>query len=214
MKDTKDSSKTTLKSRNFAWLIGTLVFDCLLLLIWAFQTPLDNSLQAKMILIRGSLTTALPIPVLFLSSLLSADLKAKLVFWRIKYPLPGSQAFSKYAQADHRIDLAALKKNIGEFPISERDQNSKWYGLYKQVQSDTSVVDSHKNYLLFRDIAAMSLLLVPVVPLVMYLSNVAEKSILICTSWFLIQFFLAAYAARTNGIRFVQNVLAVHASKK
>ena len=116
--------------------------------------------------------------------------------------------------ADHRIDLTKLKKNVGEFPVGERDQNAKWYGLYKQVDSDPSVVDSHKNYLLFRDIAAMSLLLVPIVPAVMYFSGLDTPRILISTAWFLGQYLVAAFAARTTGIRFVQNVLAVHASRK
>ena len=157
---------------------------------------------------------AILIPVLIFSSLISADHKAILVFWRCKHPLPGSRAFSVHAPADHRIDLTKLKKNVGEFPVGERDQNAKWYGLYKQVDSDPSVVDSHKNYLLFRDIAAMSLLLVPIVPAVMYFSGLDTPRILISTAWFLGQYLVAAFAARTTGIRFVQNVLAVHASRK
>ncbi len=120
------------------------------------------------------------------------------MFWRCKHPLPGSRAFSVHAPADHRIDLTKLKKNVGEFPVGERDQNAKWYGLYKQVDSDPSVVDSHKNYLLFRDIAAMSLLLVPIVPAVMYFSGLDTPRILISTAWFLGQYLVAAFAARTT----------------
>jgi hypothetical protein len=70
------------------------------------------------------------------------------------------------------------------------------------------------NYLLFRDIAAMSLLLVPVLPVAMYFSGVDTSRILISTAWFLGQYLVTAFAARTTGIRFVQNVLAVHASRK
>ena len=103
---------------------------------------------------------------------------------------------------------------MGEFPVGEREQNAKWYRLYRKVDSDPSVVDSHKNYLLFRDIAAMSLLLVPVLPVAMYLVRVDTPSILISTTWFMGQYLIAALAARSTGIRFVQNVLAVHASQK
>lgn len=214
MKDTKDYSSKTLKGRNLAWLVATLVLDFLVLLVVAFQTAIDDLTPTRMAVIRASLTALLPIPALILSSLISADHKAILVFWRLKRPLPGSRAFSVHAPADHRIDLAKLKKNVGEFPVSERDQNSKWYGLYKQVDSDPSVVDSHKNYLLFRDIAAMSLLLVPVLPVVMYFSGVDSTRILVSAAWFLGQYLVTAFAARTTGIRFVQNVLAVHASKR
>ena len=159
-------------------------------------------------------TRSWPTPALILSSLLSADHKAVLVFWRLRNPLPGARAFSVHAPADPRIDLAKLRKNVGEFPTTERDQNSKWYGLYKQVDSDPSVVDSHKNYLLFRDIAAMSLLLVPALPLILYLSGVDSTRMLVSAAWFMGQYLVTAFAARTTGIRFVQNVLAVHASRK
>lgn len=213
MKDTKDYSSKTLKGRNLAWLVATLILDCLVLLVLAFHTTIEDLTPTRVAAIRASLTALLPIPALILSSLISADHKAILVFWRVKHPLPGSRAFSVHAQADHRIDLAKLKKNVGEFPVSERDQNSKWYGLYKQVDSDPSVVDSHKNYLLFRDIASMSLLLVPVLPAVLYFSGVNPTRILISAAWFLGQYLITAFAARTTGIRFVQNVLAVHASR-
>jgi len=214
MRDMKDYSSKTLKGRNLAWLVATLVLDVLVLLVIAFHTAIDELTPTKVAIIRASLTTLLPIPALILSSLISSDHKAILVFWRLQHPLPGARAFSVHAPADPRIDLEKLKKNVGEFPSAQREQNSKWYGLYKQVDSDSSVVDSHKNYLLFRDIAAMSLLLVPALPLVMHLNGVDSTRISVSAVWFLGQYLITAFAARTTGIRFVQNVLAVHASRK
>lgn len=214
MRDTKDYSSKTLKGRNLAWLVATLVLDVLVLLVLAFDTAIQDMTPTAIAAVRTSLTILLPIPALILSSLISADHKAILVFWRFKHPLPGSRALSVYALADHRIDLAKLKKHVGEFPVDPREQNAKWYGLYRQVDSDPSVVDSHKNYLLFRDIAAMSLLLVPVLPVAMYFIGVDATRILISAAWFMGQFLVSALAARTTGIRLVQNVLAVHASRK
>lgn len=214
MRDKKDYSSKTLKGRNLGWLVATLILDCLVLLIWAFHTAVEELTPTRLAVIRGSLTTLLPIPALILSSLISTNAKAILVFWRIKYPLPGCRAFSIHAPADHRIDLAKLKKHVGQFPVDERDQNAKWYGLYKQVDSDPSVVDSHKNYLLFRDIAAMSLILVLAVPTIIYFSSIDKSAALICAGLFLGQYLVVTLAARNTGIRFVQNVLAVHASRK
>lgn len=214
MRDMKDYSSKTLKGRNLAWLVATLVLDVLVLLVIAFNTAIDDLTPTRVAVMRASLATLLPIPALILSSLISSDNKAVLIFWRLRHPLPGARAFSVHAPADPRIDLAKLKKNVGEFPSAEREQNSKWYGLYKQVDSDPSVVDSHKNYLLFRDIATMSLLLVPAVPLAMYCSGVDSTRMLVTAAWLLGQYLIAAFAARTTGIRFVQNVLAVHACRK
>jgi hypothetical protein len=213
MRDITDYSSKTLKGRNLAWLVATLILDILLLLVLAFDTAIQDLTPTTMATVRASLTVLLPIPALILSSLISADHKAILIFWRFRYPLPGARAFSVHAPADHRIDLANLKKHVGEFPVDEREQNAKWYGLYKQVDADPSVADSHKNYLLFRDIAAMSVLIVPALPVAMYFSDVDISRILISTAWFLGQYVVTALAARTTGIRFVQNVLAVHASR-
>lgn len=214
MKDGVDYSSKALKGRNMAWLVATLILDFLVLLVMTFHTSIEELTPSKLVFIRASLTALLPIPVLLLSSLISADIKAILVFWRITSPLPGSRAFTVHAPADHRIDLARLKKNVGVFPVSERDQNAKWYGLYKKVDSAPSVVDSHKNYLLFRDIAALSLLLTLLVPVVTHFSGVDTARSLACGAWFLGQYTVAALAARTTGIRFVQNVLALHAGEK
>jgi hypothetical protein len=209
----KDYNKT-LKGRNLAWLVATLALDILVLSVIAFNTMVDGLTMTKIAVLRASLITLLPIPVLILSSLISSDHKAILVFWRLRDPLPGARAFSMYALADPRIDMAKLKKNVGEFPDKARDQNTKWYGLYRQVDSDPSVVDSHKNYLLFRDISVMSLLLVPTLPVVLYFNGIDSARILASAAWFFGQYLVTAYAARTTGIRFVQNVLAVHASQK
>jgi hypothetical protein len=107
-----------------------------------------------------------------------------------------------------------LRKNIGQFPKAERDQNAKWYSLYRQVQLEPAVAEAHKNYLLFRDMAAMSILLLPTVPVLLYFAGVDAVRVGASATVLLCQYFLTSLAARTNGIRFVQNVLAVHASRE
>lgn len=209
-----DSTNKTMKGRNLAWLVATLALDILVLSVIAFSTMIDGLTMTKIAVIRASLITLLPIPVLIITSLIASDHKAILVFWRVRHPLPGARAFSIHAPADPRIDIAKLKENVGDFPDGQRDQNTKWYGLYKQVDSDPSVIDSHKNYLLFRDISVMSLLLVPIIPVVLYFSSIDSTRMLMSAAWFFGQYLVAALAARTTGIRFVQNVLAVHASRK
>ncbi len=146
------------------WLVAAGIVDVIALLALVFHRPLDEFTIDKMAALRASLSVLLPVPILLFSYLLSQSQKATIVFWRLKHPMPGCRAFSVHAPADVRIDLAALKANVGEFPVEERAQNSMWYRLYKLVENDTAVLESHQNYLMFRDIAAMSLLLVIVVP--------------------------------------------------
>jgi hypothetical protein len=207
------ASGKSLKRRNITWLVATGIVDVVVLSVVAFHVPLD-SLATKMAVIRSGLTALLPMPILVLSYLIPQSLKAQLVFWRWKNPLPGARAFSKHAPADPRIDLTALKKNVGPFPQTEEEQNATWYRLYKLVQSDVTVIESHQNFLLFRDIAAMSLFLVPTVPIVLLCMGAGKATALLSAVVFLVQYLATSLASRNNGIRFVQNVLAIHSTQK
>ncbi|WP_091785714.1 hypothetical protein [Paraburkholderia steynii] len=208
------TSGKSLKTRNMVWLIAVGIVDVIVLLIIAFHRPIDDFTADKSIALRISLSVFLPVPILFLSYLLSHKAKAILVFWRVNNPMPGSRAFSVHAPSDVRIDLTALKKNVGEFPESERDQNSMWYRLYKLVENDITVVETHQKYLMFRDIAAMSILLVPVAPSVLFLFGNKPSTAAWSAAVFGLQYLITAVAARNSGVRFVQNVLCIHATKK
>ncbi len=208
------SSGKSLKARNMVWLVGVGIFDVIILLVIAFHHPIDDFTADKGMALRTGLSVFLPVPIIFLSYLLSHSQKAILVFWRLRNPMPGSRAFSVHAQTDTRIDVDTLKKNVGAFPSDERDQNSMWYRLYKQVENEVSVLESHQKYLMFRDIAAMSLLLVPLVALGLFLFGNTVTAIAWSAAVFAVQYSIAALAARNSGIRFVQNVLCIHSAKK
>ena len=110
--------------------------------------------------------------------------------------------------------MQQLKKNVGKIPTAPKEQNAVWYRLLKAVESEESVFQAHHHYLLFRDLAFISLLLVPVVPAVLFLSGLKIQPVAIIAALFLVQFFGSAIAARNHGTRLVTNVLAVSASKK
>lgn len=214
MSNTTVFTSQTLNGRNLVWLVATLVLDVIVLRVLVFDLAIQDLTTTAIATPPTGLTILLAIPALILSSLISDHHKAVLVFWRITHPLPGSRAFSVHAPADARIDLTKLKEHVGEFPVSEREQNAMWFSLYKAVDSDPSVVDGHKKYLLFREVAALSLLLVPAIAVAMYFGSVNTPQILASTTLFLGQYLVTAFAARRTGIGFVQNVLAVHASRK
>jgi hypothetical protein len=148
------------------------------------------------------------------NGLLSPDNKARLAFWRWSNPLPGSFAFSRYAQRDPRIDLSALQKRVGPFPSEPRDQNSKWYRLYKSVEAEPAVTDAHRSFLLTRDYTAVAfLLLLAAGPLsIIFITSATTAFAYI--SLLLLQYLLARQAASNYGVRFVTSVLALKASGK
>lgn len=213
MSDANSDIVATLKGRNVPWLVSILIMDIFVFLIFIFKISAHELLAFDTVL-RAILAALLPIPSLILSSLISSHHKAVLVFWRLKHPLPGARAFSIHARADDRIDLDKLKENIGEFPVSEREQNSRWYSLYRKVQAEPAVIESHRNYLLFRDIAAMSLILTLAVPATLYLLGNKFNLLAVAWAFFAGQWFITALSARAVGIDLVRNVLAIHASSK
>lgn len=205
------SSSSTLKATNLKWMVMLVLLDVAMLLMFVAPELVSESRAA---ILRAAIVPALPILVLLLSALLSHEAKARLVYWKIKNPLPGSQAFTKHAPRDARIDMMALKKNIGQLPTEPREQNARWYTLYRAARVDPAVVDAHRVYLLFRDIAAISVLLLPTASAALWFAGSSVGGVLIAVAFFAVQYLLSAAAARNSGIRFICNVLAIHSATK
>lgn len=205
----------SLKSGNFKWLCSLAAGDVLVLLLFFVPEFVGAASLTQLTALRAALTIALPVFVLVLASVLSANVKASLVYWRGKRALPGHEAFTRHGPADARIDLAALRKNIGtDLPSAPAEQNSLWYKLYRRVDGEVPVAEAHRSYLLFRDMSAMSALLLLFVPTALYFSGASCASLLIATALLGGQYLATAIAARNSGVRFVTNVLAVHATRK
>ncbi len=148
-----------------------------------------------------------------LNAQVSQEMKARIVFWRWNNPLPGSEAFSKYALSDPRIDVAALQQVCGQFPTSAKQQNSLWYKLYKSVADDASVKQVHREFLFARDYACLSLMAALILGgFGFLLAPLKEASgyLLLLTA----QFLFASRAARHYGQRFVTTVLALKGAGK
>lgn len=144
-----------------------------------------------------------------LNEFLSTSAKARIVFWRWKDPLPGSQAFTKYAQVDPRVDIAELSAKFGPLPTKPHDQNALWYKLYKSVGGDAAVQEIHRNFLFTRDYATASLLLLLVLGgLGFWLIPSVLTASLYCLAM-LAQYLLTRQAAKNHGVRFVTTVLAI-----
>lgn len=204
----------SLKSQNLKWLWSVVAIDALSLALIASPEILSPDSVRNLAWVRLLAAGVAPVVVLLLTSLLSADAKAVIVFWRVKETLPGHRAFSVHAPRDSRINIDALRKNVGSFPDDPREQNTLWFKLYKKVESEVAVAQAHRHYLLFRDLAAMSLLLAPLATLALYLSEAASTATWIAFAILFTQYATTAIAARNNGIRFVTNVLTLHSVKR
>lgn len=198
----------SIKSQILPLLVAVLVADALIVATVAGYIDSDwfSMANAK----RAGSAAILPVLVLLLVNVIPAAWRDRLGHLRWTSPLPGNRAFTEYGPQDDRIDMAALERRHGPLPTIGKEQNALWYKLYKDVGSEISVVESQKRYLLFRDLATMSLMLLLVSPslAIPFDWQVVGWAALI----FVLQTVLCAVTSRNTGIRFVSNVLVLHSA--
>ncbi|QIH33409.1 hypothetical protein [Sphingobacterium sp. DR205] len=149
-----------------------------------------------------------PLLLFLLNGLISSHQKAVLVFWKLRNPLPGSEAFSKLSKNDTRIDRVKLKDTYGSLPKSPVEQNKLWYKIYKKNSSNIIVSDSHRAFLLARDLTSLCILFV--VFLGIPILSVDQWPInLYYFLGLLLQYIVVVIGAQNRGRRLVTNVLAI-----
>ncbi len=148
------------------------------------------------------------------NGLLSANMKARLVFLRWHHALPGHRAFSKHAPADPRVDLGRLEMALGKkLPTIPDDENRVWYQLYKEVEAEPAIVHTHREFLFTRDYATFAFLFLVGFGTAAIIMVYSLKVSLIYTAVLLLQFLIVRHTAAIYGVRLVTTVLAHKAAK-
>jgi hypothetical protein len=145
-----------------------------------------------------------------LNGVLSPTAKARLVFLRWRDALPGYRAFSHYGQSDPRIDPAKLRAAIGQdFPTIGVDQNRMWYRLYRTVESESQIVTLHRDFLLTRDYASLSILFLVFYGSASLYAIPFSRVAITYICGLVLQYVLTRQAAVHYGVRLVTTVLAI-----
>ena len=206
-------SSQSLKAEYQKWLWMLAVADIVVMLLFltpGFSPKADLSQLANWRLLT---TIIVPVVVLLLVNALPHKLKCMLVYWKPYGWLPGCEAFTKFALEDVRIDMKELCKNVGDFPSEQTEQNARWYQLYKLVENEAEITEVHRQFLMYRDMATLSLPFIALAPLCLFWAGAPSEAQWIGAGIFLIQFVLAAISSRWGGVRFVCNVLALHSAR-
>jgi hypothetical protein len=204
------SAQKSLKAQNLPMLVAALLANGVLVAVLAGS--IDSDWLSPANFKRATSSLIVPVLVLLLVNVIPASWRDRLGHLRWNNPLPGNRAFTEYGPADDRIDMVALEKLRGPLPTAAGEQNALWYKLYKEVGSEVSVIESQKRYLLFRDLAAMSLALGIASPVLWFAFNWQVAAC--AAALFLGEALLYAITSRNTGIRFVTNVLVLHSSKE
>lgn len=201
----------SLKTKNSPYII---VFSIFLYIGFALVNGFNLNIIDKIVISRKGLIVGEPILSLFfyvlsliLNYFLPSEWKNRLIYLRWQNPLPGCRAFTKLAKKDNRISYEDLVAQYGELPENPKDQNILWYKIYKKKQADEVVRDSHGRWLLFRDMFAITfIILVPSAVFTFWYSGI-EKGILFALTYCILVLVLWI-CARNTGNRFACNVLA------
>lgn len=201
-----------LKSGNVRLLWAALLVDALVLwILLEFGDP--EQLRWTHLATRVGLAAAAPVFLMLLNGVVPAAIKSTWVFWRLKHALPGHRAFSVYARrGDPRVSVEALERRLGQLPVSPEEQNQTWYRMYREVEAQPAVVDAHGQYLLFRDLASISLLLSLTIGIMAWVLLTFSAAMIVVVV-FGAQYLAAMVAARTQAAAFITNVLAAHSAR-
>lgn len=202
-------TKKSLKEQILPFLVGVFAADFFVISIVAGVADVVwfSAANAK----RAGAIAIFPVLVLLLVNIIPASWRDCLGHMRWLNPLPGSRAFSVYGPADSRINMVALEQTYGALPTIAKEQNAFWYKLYKKVENETSVIESQRRYLLFRDLTVMSLTLLLVSPVLAIFLD--WRQVGWCALILAFQALLCAVSSRNSGIRFITNVLVLHSVK-
>ena len=157
---------------------------------------------------KAVLGLVLPLVTLVLDGIVPADVKAVLVYWRVRNPLPGSQAFTKHGPADPRVDMKSLEGRYGPLPVAAKEQNHLWYKFFKAVENQPSVSQAHRTSLLTRDLASLSFALAPLGAILGAVLRVGVLPWAVLIAVLALQLMVLRQVAANAGRRFVTTVLA------
>lgn len=166
--------------------------------------------------IMKTLPSLLSLVVMAIDALPGQHIKAVLVFWLLRHPLPGSRAFEKVRlDSDSRIDKRRLRSIVGgNLPRAPAEQNRTWYRLYRSVESDPRILGLHAEYLVLRDLTWFSVVLTAATLLSLALVPRHWLGVVGLAAVFGLFYLLFRRAAYERGDRFVTTVLAVLSTER
>ncbi len=206
------NQEKSLKAQNARLLWSFVAFQLILfvLVVVTRDTSLGSFEQMweSVTVEKGLAATVVTFLTIILTGIIPSGVKEMLVFWRIKDVLPGHRAFTELAPKEPRVDLRRIKRKHGVLPDDPMEQNRLWYRIYKANEPKVTIRDSQKMFLLTRDLATITFII-----LILFLGamlfipgSIFPK--LLYVLFLLVQYVVLAIVARHYGNRFTCNVMA------
>lgn len=206
-----------IKGVNRKYLVAYMLLNCMILLLLSGSLAGGFQEMESIYKETRSLLGLLLFPLsVILEGLLPSEFKHRLVFWRVRNPLPGCRVFTEIAPKDPRIDMNRLNSLFSnDIPQDPASQNRAWYGIYKKYSSRRRVFDAHKAFLLTRDLVALSFISIPLSTAAYAIWGIPANKMAIHLGFLILVLLLGSRACRNYGERFAANVVleAIHAGE-
>ncbi len=208
----------TLKKENNTPLVVALLFHAIFFWAvltgnWEFASQEWVQIVNK-ILANSLVAAALGVIAFLLQGLLHSDLKARIVFGRLRgNPYPAAQAFSIWLNRDPRINPKVIKERHHPLPENPNEQNTLWYSFLKKHESSSTVEDAHRRFLLARDLATNFLLFGFPASIIVWWGKSPIWSKALFDGATILVIVLTIVVARNHGFRLVTSVLAAESAK-
>lgn len=201
-----------IKNKNRKWLFNYFILHIVIFALftgYADFSILDaDQVLAKARSPQGFVFMAAAILIVVMEGIFSNRIKEVVVFWRLKNRLPGHRAFSYIGPRDPRIDMNKFKHMFPHGPPSNpQEQNAEWYRLFRQHQDKVQVFQSHKAFLLTRDLTSLTIVFIPLGLFGHFLLENKIDMIFYHLMLLFVLYGIISFAARNYGERFVANVL-------
>jgi len=209
-----ENGEPDLKGKNPLYLWSFVAVNSAVFLSVIVNKGLPQSLQpltqtwSQVSAKSGIIAVFIPIAVIVLSGVISDTMKARLVFWRWRNPLPGCRAFSALMESDPRINAKVLAAKHGNFPRTPSAQNALWYKIYREHKLKRMIWSAQQVFLLTRDLIAIAACFAVLFSAGAALARVDWKTWLGYTAVLILQYMVVARAARNYGTSFVLDVLS------
>lgn len=133
--------------------------------------------------------------------------KMWLLYGPIRMPMPARTAFTELGPRDPRVDMRRIREVLGEIPTDPDEQDRIWFQYYKIHESNPRVRAVHGRFLLMRDLAWMTALLVPLAPLAMWGVTGSAHRALGYASALLLATGILIFSAQQRHYAFITTVL-------
>lgn len=158
---------------------------------------------------NGTIYSIFILVVFIANNIIESNYKIALIFFG-KNNMPGNKVFSKLIYEENRILPEKVKLKYGELPIEAKEQNNLWYLIYSMNKNDEKVFQSHREFLLARDLCALSVTLIVIYFILILFNKVIFNKYYL--GLIFVEYILLNIVSRNTAKRFVLNVIVTDIS--